>query len=595
MGVVMSKLTGRDTGYSVVLLLVALRYVAWARSRGRDALRGSVLTSLHNLVFSGQTLLRARPNSFSATVLGDAMGLCLVWRGLKLLRGALRLRFKSKAELFNDVGGFGFRVVNSIPMLRGRVEETFAQEESKIEAMLKDPDREITMVLPDAGQDGELILSSMRACATKENKKWMDGKVSGCVYHGDPEHIAVLNAAYNAFSVSNPLHPDVWPTVMKYEAEVVQMTASLLNGGDDGVCGCISSGGTESIILAVKTHREWARIEKGIEDPEIIVASTVHAAFDKACDILCVKLIKIPVDTTTFRVDPRAVRRRLSSNTILIVGSAPNYPQGTIDPIEELSAIALQHGCGLHVDCCLGGFVLPFARELGYDLGGNFDFGVKGVTSMSCDTHKYGYALKGTSVVLYRSKALRRHQYFTYPQWTGGLYCTPTIAGSKAGGVVAATWASMMRLGHSGFRDEVSKIMSVATKIKAKIGDIPGIHVMGEPKAMVVAFEVDDSPRPVNVYSISDAMAKKGWSLNALQKPASVHICVTKCHTNDGVCDTFLSDLSECVGAAVAAANDPNAPPSKEGNAPVYGMAESLPPGPLNSILCSYMDVVLKP
>ena len=166
---------------------------------------------------------------------------------------------------------------------------------------------------------------------------------------------------------------------------------------------------------------------------------------------------------------------------------------------------------GLHVDCCLGGFVLPFAREIGYDLGGNFDFGVKGVTSMSCDTHKYGYAHKGTSVVLYRSKALRHHQYFTYPQWSGGLYCTPTIAGSKPGGLIAATWASMMRLGHSGYRETVRKIMAVATRVKAAIGAMDGIHVLGDPRAMVVAFGVDVRPRPINVYSISDRMSKLGW------------------------------------------------------------------------------------
>ena len=450
MGVVLSKLTGRSIPYSVALLLVAVKYVQWARNRGRTALSGSVLTSLHNIVFSGQTLLRARPNSLAASVLGDALGLCLVWRALKAAKAALDVRHMSKTELFNAVGGIGFQVVNSVPMLRANVEKEFAKEESKIEAMLKDADREITAVLPEAGRDGEAIVAQMHVLATGENKKWQDGKVSGCVYHGDAEHLAVLNAAYNLYAVSNPLHPDVWPSVMKFEAEVVQMTANLLNGGDEGVCGCLSSGGTESIVLAVKTHREWALREKGITEPEIIVASTVHAAFDKACEILRVKLIKIAVDETTFQLDPRAVRSRVTSNTVLIVGSAPNYPQGTIDPIEALGKIALASGCGLHVDCCLGGFVLPFAREIGYDLGGNFDFGVKGVTSMSCDTHKYGYAHKGTSVVLYRSKALRHHQYFTYPQWSGGLYCTPTIAGSKPGGLIAATWASMMRLGHSG-------------------------------------------------------------------------------------------------------------------------------------------------
>ena len=582
-GLLLSKLTGRSLPYSAAVLAVALKYVSWARNRGRTPLRGSVLTSLHNIVFSGQTLLRARDTSLLSTLLGDALGLALLWRALCAAHAILQVRFMSLKEIADAAGETGFSVISAIPMMRAKVEKEFAKEESKIEAMLKKPGREMTTVIPENGMEDEAIVTSMRTLAGKENTKWQEGKVSGCVYHGEAEHLAVLNAAYNLYAVSNPLHPDVWPSVMKYEAEVVAMTASLLNGGDEGVCGCISSGGTESIVLAVKTHREWARRTKGIVDPEIIVASTAHAAFDKACEILCVRLIKIESDPITFKLDPRKVKRRLSANTILIVGSAPNYPQGTIDPIEDLAKIAQRHGCGMHVDCCLGGFVLPFARELGYDLGGNFDFGVAGVTSMSCDTHKYGYAHKGTSVVLYRSKSLRHHQYFTYPQWTGGLYCTPTIAGSKAGGLIAATWASMMRLGHSGYRDAVRKIMAVATTIKATIAEeIHGIHLLGDPKAMVVAFGVDPRPRPINVYTISDLMAKKGWSLNALQRPASVHICVTYIHTAEGVVENFIADLTECVDAACAAADDPNAEPSKDGNAPVYGMAESLPPGPLN-------------
>ena len=325
--------------------------------------------------------------------------------------------------------------------------------------------------------------------------------------------------------------------------------------------------------------------------PELIIPATAHAAFDKAAEALRIKLIKLPVDQVTFQVDPKIVESHITGNTVLIVGSAPNYPQGTIDRIRELSDLAQSKGVGLHVDCCLGGFVLPFAKDAGFDVP-DFDFALKGVTSMSADCHKYGFAIKGTSVVLFRNKALRRHMYWCYADWTGGLYCTPTMAGSRSGALSAACWASMMRMGRSGYTEAVGKILRARRDIQKGIDAIPGITVMGNPQAMVVAWE----SKLLNVYAVADRMSGKGWSINSLQKPAAVHICVTYPHTRPGVVGRFLEDLRQIVEdmTAESKAGAQGVKKSGGGSAPIYGMTAALPKGPINQMLCSYVDVVLE-
>jgi len=390
------------------------------------------------------------------------------------------------------------------------------------------------------------------------------------------------NEAYSMFSISNPLHPDVWPSVMKFDAEIVQMTASMVSGGCDTVCGCVTSGGTESILMAMKAHRQWAAQEKGINEPEIVAPQTAHPGLDKACDMLGIKLVHVPVNQKTFKVDAKVLKRYLTPDTILIYASAPQYPHGIIDPIEELSTIAVNHGCGLHVDCCLGGFILPFARKLGYPIP-NFDFGLPGVTSMSADTHKFGYATKGTSVVLYRNGNLRRHQYFTFPNWPGGFYATPSTAGSRPGALLAACWASMMNIGEEGYLEATRQIMDATIKVKEGVKNIKGLKIMGDPIAMIVAFTSDK----FNVYVLGDHMNKRGWSLNSLQYPPSIHLCLTM-RTVQSV-DRFLKDLEECTELVLQ-----NPGKVEGGNAPVYGMAAAMPAGPIKEMLETYTDVVLK-
>jgi glutamate/tyrosine decarboxylase-like PLP-dependent enzyme len=292
----------------------------------------------------------------------------------------------------------------------------------------------------------------MAALQTRETDGWKDGYVSGAVYHGDTAHIDFLNQVYALHSQTNPLHADVWPSISKYEAEIVAMTAGMLGGDKAGeeICGTLSSGGTESIMLAMKTYRDRARAERGIRRPEMVVPITAHAAFDKAAQYFGIKMVRIPVDQD-YRADIRAAARAITRRTVVVVGSAPSFPHGMVDPIAELSELARQRGIGFHTDACLGGFVLPWAADLGYPVP-PFDFQLPGVTSISADTHKYGYAAKGTSVILYRGPELRRHQYFTITDWPGGLYFSPSFAGSRPGALSAACWAAMVRIGQKGYQ-----------------------------------------------------------------------------------------------------------------------------------------------
>lgn len=335
-------------------------------------------------------------------------------------------------------------------------------------------------------------------------------------------------------------------------------------------------------MLAMKAYRDRARETKGITKPEMIVPITAHAAFDKASQYFGIKTIHIPVDSN-FRADVNAARKAISRNTIVIVGSAPSFPHGTIDPIEELSELARQHGVGFHTDACLGGFVLPWAEKLGYPVP-KFDFRLPGVTSMSVDTHKYGYAAKGTSVILYRGQDLRHYQYYIATDWPGGLYFSPTFAGSRPGALSAACWAAMTSIGVEGYMDATRKILETADKIKQGVRTIPELHLMGD-SLFVVAFASDS----LDIYKVLDQMTHKKWSLNGLHKPSCAHICITLRHTQPGVAERFLEDLRESVAYVKAHSEE------KGSMAPVYGMAATMPMrGLVGDMLKKYLDLIFK-
>jgi glutamate/tyrosine decarboxylase-like PLP-dependent enzyme len=434
------------------------------------------------------------------------------------------------------------------------------------------------------------VLRELQALESQEEARWRDGKVSGAVYNGDTEHIDFLNRVYALHSQSNPLHADLWPSATKFEAEVVAMTAGMLgadaaNAGkppEEHICGAMSAGGTESIMLAMKTYRDWARETKGITRPEMVAPASAHPAFDKAAHYFGIKRVRVPV-APDYRADVAATRKAINRNTIVVIGSAPSFPHGVIDPIEELSELARKRGIGFHTDACLGGFVLPWAKRLGYPVP-PFDFRLPGVTTMSADTHKFGYAAKGTSVVLYRSTELRSHQYFTATEWPGGIYFSPTFSGSRPGGLIAAAWATLVTMGEEGYLEASRRILETATAIKRGIQAMPDLYVLGDP-LFVIAF----ASRTVDIFKVMERMSHQGWNLNGLHKPSAVHLCVTLRHTQPGVADQFLADLREAVEHV-------RAHPSEKGTmAPVYGMAASVPfRGLLSDLLKKYMDLLYK-
>ena len=482
------------------------------------------------------------------------------------------------------------KYIRAIPAVDREIQEQYDGFLSGIEDELKPYKDEFPTYarLPEAGLERGAILDEMGALRDIEDDRWVDGFVSGAVYHGDQGHIDFLNRVYALNSQSNPLHADIWPSTTKFEAEIVSMTAHMLGAdvasdeASDEVGGTVTSGGTESILLAMKAYRDWARERKGIRRPEIIVPVTAHAAFEKASQYFKIKLVQIPVDEA-FRADVKAARRALNRNTIAIVGSAPAFPHGTIDPIEELSALARQRGVGFHTDACLGGFVLPWAERLGYPVP-QFDFRLPGVTSMSADTHKYGYAAKGTSVVLYRDADLRRSQYFATPDWPGGLYLSPTFAGSRPGALSAACWAAMVSMGEGGYMDAAKKILETGAAIRGGIDAIPELRVLGDP-LWVIAFASDS----LNIYRVLDFMTSRRWSLNGLHRPPAVHIAVTLRHTEPGVAERFIEDLQAAVTHVKAN------PQEQGGMAPVYGMASSMPlRGVVSEMLKRYIDLLYK-
>jgi glutamate/tyrosine decarboxylase-like PLP-dependent enzyme len=468
-------------------------------------------------------------------------------------------------------------------------EEMMQEIEEAIKPYRKDV--ETFTRLPKDGRERGEIIAEMENLKAREESKWKNGFVSGAVYHGDEDHIDFLNRVYAINSQSNPLHTDVWPSITKFEAEVVAMTANMLHAdsvledldADDEVCGAISSGGTESILLAMKTYRDWARDMKGISKPEMIVPKTAHAAFDKASQYFNIKMKRIAVDKD-FKADVDKTKSAITDNTIVIVGSAPQFPHGVIDPIEQLSGLARENDIGFHTDACLGGFVLPWAEKLGYAVP-LFDFRLPGVTSISVDTHKYGYAAKGSSVILYRNPELRRYQFYTTTDWPGGLYLSPTFAGSRAGALSATAWATMLALGEEGYLEITRRILETADTIKQGIEAIPELYILGQP-LWDIAFSSDS----LDIYKIMDFMGEKKWSLNGLQMPAAVHICLTHRHTQSGLAEKFLEDLQSAVTYV-------NAHPDKEteGVGRLYGMSASIPiKGVVDAFLKRYMDLLYK-
>jgi sphinganine-1-phosphate aldolase len=410
-------------------------------------------------------------------------------------------------------------------------------------------DYPVLRAMPETGRDRSEVLAELHTIAAQEDQAWESGQCSGTIYLGNTEHYDFLSDVFGQFAHQNALQRDMCPSATRFEGEILAMALDLMHADAASAtgttpAGLVTSGGTDSILHAMLCYREDARA-RGVERPTIIKPETAHPAFTKAAHLFGMDLRVVPADPTTTLVDPAVVAAEIDANTAVIVGSAGNYPYGTVDPIADLGALAAHAGVGLHVDGCLGGFILPFAEELGYAVP-QFDFRVPGVTSISADTHKYGYGLKGTSTVLFRDKALRNRSYFFVPDWSGGKYFSPGMAGSRSVGLLASTWASMVTLGRAGYRERARGILEVAAGLADAVRSQPSLRLVGD-SPFVVAFASDE----IDIYHVNDAMRARGWRFNGLQYPNALHIAVTGPQLQDGVVQRFSSDLAASVEYAV--------------------------------------------
>ncbi len=395
---------------------------------------------------------------------------------------------------------------------------------------------------------------------------WHGGKAWSLVYHAGDEHKQFLIDAHAKFSSGNLLNPMAFQSLAQMEAQVVRMTADMLNGPEDAV-GTMTSGGTESILLAVKASRERARRRRWfVRNPEMVVPETIHPAFVKGAHYFGVKMKRVKLDKG-FRMDVKALEQAITRNTVLIAASAPQYAQGVVDPIAEIGQIALKERIPFHVDACFGGFILPWLEALGHPVP-VFDFRVPGVTSMSADIHKYGYAAKGASVLVYRSMDYLKHQFFVATDSPLGIYASPTICGTRPGGPIAAAYGTLLSLGRDGYIGLANRTLQAKAKLMKGIEAIDGLEILGSTDATIVTWASTD--KAVSTYAIGDQLSAKGWGVDRQQNPNCIHCTVTSNHLD--VVDDYLADLKEAIAYV---RNNPQA--NREGEAAMYGMMARSP------------------
>ena len=386
-------------------------------------------------------------------------------------------------------------------------------------------------------------LFKLLADAKRSDAQWKRGRTWSLVYHASEQHTQRLLDVYKMFFAENALSPAAFPSLGQLEKEIVSICSNLLGGGSKAA-GTMTSGGTESILLAVKAHRDWFRSRNSkIRRPQIVIPASGHPAFYKAAHYFDLEPVTVPLNKD-FRLEPGEVARVVSKNTALLAASAPSYPYGMIDPIAELGKIARQKRIGLHVDACLGGAFLPFMRKLGQKVP-PFDFSVPGVTSISADLHKYGFAPKGASVILYRDAALRRFQFFAQPDWLGGAYASPAMLGTRSGGVVAAAWSALMLLGEDGYVKLVKKTLKLRDRLFAGI-ESAGFEIIGRPDMGVFCF----TSKRFDIFSIAAALEKKGWRIDRQKTPPSIHMIATVNH--EQAVGDFIGDLKSVAAQQTA-------------------------------------------
>ncbi|KAH3667430.1 hypothetical protein OGAPHI_003079 [Ogataea philodendri] len=492
-----------------------------------------------------------------------------LWRSIKNLYRYTAKRFYKKTL--------------ELPFLKKKVASEVDHAKHELEKSLIVKAKTSFNEVPEFGLTEKEVFQKLEDLNNIAAANWKGGKLSGAVYHGGDELIDLQSKAYHKFAVANQLHPDAFPGVRQMEAEVVSMVLKLFNAPSTG-CGTTTSGGTESLLLACLAAREKARHERGLSEFEIIAPKTVHAAIFKAALYFKMKLHLVDLDEN-YIGNITQVKRLINRNTCLLIGSAPNFPHGLVDNIEELSKLAVKHNIPLHVDCCLGSFVIAYYEKAFQSSLKPFDFRLPGVTSISCDTHKYGFAPKGSSIIMYRSNEYRKYQYFVSTEWVGGLYGSPTLAGSRPGALTVGAWATMVYMGDDGYTRACQDIILTARRLRQTVDEeIPELEIIGDPQLSVVSFKSSK----LNIHKLGDRLGKDGWHLSALQDPPALHLAVTKLTVP--AIDRLLEDLKVAVKEVSLEDNT-----TTSDTAQLYGVANSLQTGSVaDKLITCFLDTLYK-
>ncbi len=375
----------------------------------------------------------------------------------------------------------------------------------------------------------------------KQDADWKRGRVFSLVFYPGEEAAAVMQDAYRMFGLENGLNPTVFKSLKRMEGDVISFTGSLLHAPETAV-GSMTSGGTESIICAVKAAKKFAHSKnKNLVRGNIVMPESAHPAFNKAADYFDLEMRTVHCLGDGLEPDMVQYQSLIDANTIMIVGSSPAYPHGHIDPLHELNKIAIEKDLWFHVDACVGGYMLPFLEQFGYNVP-VFDFRLEGVSSISLDIHKYGYGPKGSSVIFYRNTEKRKKQFYVYTKWTGGLYVSPSVSGTRPGGAIAGSWAIMNFLGIEGYKRMAQETYDAAQKIQKAINNIEGLKVVGNPLTTVFSFK---STGRIDIYRLGDELSQMGWHLDRQLTPPSLHSTVGYGHVP--FADEFIKDLHTAV------------------------------------------------
>ncbi len=415
------------------------------------------------------------------------------------------------------------------------------------------------MALPSIGLGRDEIfdrLDQMKA----NDVRWRDGRAFTLAYNAGDDVVAVAEEAYRRFSSENALNTDAFPSLRAIQADVVGIVAEWLNAGTEGA-GFMTTGGTESLLMAVKAARERGRKERNITRPNVVLPTTAHAAFEKGCYYFGLESRRVPVGAD-WKADVDAMAAAIDDDTVLVVGSAPQYPQGVIDPIPGIGALAAERDINCHVDACMGGVTLTYLRRLGHDIP-PWNFEVPGVTSISVDLHKYGYTAKGASVIMHRSKQLRAYQTFLTDNWLGGFYGSSGVLGTKSGGAMGAAWAVLHYLGDDGYLRVTAAARRACEQLAAAVEATPELSLRARPEATLLAVGATD-PEALDVFAVADALWRRGWYVDRQGPPPSLHFTVNAVH--DGKIDAFVADLRATIDEVRAA--------SASGDQGAYGTVE---------------------